>query len=91
MDHSPGFLAHVEGRRPHVHEVSIPETLATLQATPAAVLIDVREDREWNAGHATAATHVARGVIERDIEMAVQHERAGDRQMDAGQHVLARP
>ena len=45
MDHSPGFLAHVEGRRPHVHEVSIPETLATLQATPAAVLIVSPRDR----------------------------------------------
>ena len=32
MDHSPGFLAHVEGRRPNVHEVSIPEALAALQA-----------------------------------------------------------
>ncbi len=71
MDHSPGFLAHVEGRRPHVHEVSIPETLAALQAHPDAVLIDVREDREWLAGHAAHAIHVARGVIERDIEKLV--------------------
>ena len=71
MDHSPGFLAHVEGRRPNVHEVSIADTLAALQANAAAVLIDVREDREWNAGHATQATHVARGVIERDIEKLI--------------------
>jgi rhodanese-related sulfurtransferase len=45
--------------------------IAALQASTAAVLIDVREDREWNAGHATQATHVARGVIERDIEKLV--------------------
>lgn len=68
MDHSPGFLAHVEGRRPNVHEVTIPETLTALNANAAAVLIDVREDREWNAGHASHAIHMARGVIERDIE-----------------------
>ena len=71
MDHSPGFLAHVEGRRPNVHEVSIPETLEALHANSAAILIDVREDREWNAGHAARAINVARGVIERDIEKLV--------------------
>ncbi|MDQ8164040.1 MAG: rhodanese-like domain-containing protein [Gemmatimonadota bacterium] len=71
MDHSPGFLAHVEGRRPHVHEVTIADTLAALPQEAGAILIDVREDREWNAGHARAAIHVARGVIERDIEKLV--------------------
>lgn len=34
----------------------------------SARLIDVREDNEWNAGHAHGAAHVARGIIERDIE-----------------------
>ncbi len=71
MDHSPGFLAHVEGRRPRVHEVSIADTLDALKTQSGAMLIDVREDREWNAGHARDATHVARGVIERDIEKLV--------------------
>lgn len=71
MDHSPGFLAHVEARRPHVHEVTVAETLAALAADSNARLIDVREDREWMAGHAAGATHTARGVIERDIETLV--------------------
>lgn len=30
-------------------------------------MIDVREDGEWNAGHAKGATHLGRGIIERDI------------------------
>lgn len=71
MIHSPKFLAHVEGRRPHVREVAISATLDALASQPNARLIDVREDREWNAGHAVQATHVARGVIERDIEKVV--------------------
>lgn len=71
MDHSPGFLAHVEARRPNVHEVSIADTLDTLATDQGARLIDVREDREWEAGHAAAATHMSRGIIERDIEKAV--------------------
>ncbi|MDX2112918.1 MAG: rhodanese-like domain-containing protein [Alphaproteobacteria bacterium] len=35
------------------------------------ILIDVREDREWVAGHATGAVHLGRGVIERDIEQMI--------------------
>ena len=32
-----------------------------------ANLIDVREDREFEDGHAAGATHLGRGIIERDI------------------------
>lgn len=34
-------------------------------------LIDVREDSEWAAGHATGAQHIARGTVEAKIEAAV--------------------
>jgi rhodanese-related sulfurtransferase len=34
-------------------------------------LIDVREDHEWNDGHAAGAEHLGRGIIERDIERTV--------------------
>ncbi len=33
--------------------------------------IDVREDNEWNAGHAVGAIHLGRGIIERDIEKEI--------------------
>jgi rhodanese-related sulfurtransferase len=71
MDHSPGFLAHVAARRSHVTEVSVPDARAAVAAQPHARLIDVREDREWQAGHAVGAEHIARGVLERDIERLV--------------------
>lgn len=71
MEHSPGFLAHVEARRPHVHEVSVAEARAALAEQPKARLIDVREDREFAAAHAVGAMHVARGILERDIERLV--------------------
>ncbi len=71
MDHSPGFLAHVEARRALVHEVSVAEAQAGIAADESARLFDVREDREWMAGHATGAAHLARGVVERDIEKLV--------------------
>ena len=71
MDHSPGFLAHVESRRSRVREVSVADARAALSAHAKAHLIDVREDREYAAAHAVGAMHVARGIIERDIELHV--------------------
>ena len=35
------------------------------------LLIDVREDSEWAAGHAKGALHLGKGIIERDIETKV--------------------
>jgi rhodanese-related sulfurtransferase len=71
MEHSPGFLAHVEGRRARVTEVSVADAVSAMEETPGARLLDVREDREFAAAHARGAEHVARGVLERDIERLV--------------------
>ena len=35
------------------------------------LLIDVREESEWQAGHLPNATHLGKGIIERDIEKRV--------------------
>ncbi len=68
MQHAPGFLAIVDDAKTRVREVTVAETLARLAANPSAVLVDVREDTEWQAGHAAGAVHIGKGVIERDIE-----------------------
>lgn len=68
MDHSPGFLALVNDAKKRVTEVSVAETRARLTANPKAILIDVREDHEWAAGHATEAVHLGKGILERDLE-----------------------
>jgi rhodanese-related sulfurtransferase len=68
MSHSPAFLALIESVRPAVRDVSIQQTLDRLRDNPALHLIDVREDNEWAAAHAAGATHMGKGVIERDIE-----------------------
>jgi rhodanese-related sulfurtransferase len=68
MQHAPGFLKLVEEVRPRIREVSIDQARARLAANPGAVLLDVREDNEWQAGHATEARHLGRGVLERDLE-----------------------
>jgi len=71
MDHSPGFLAVVASRRASVVETSVEEARGALASLVDARLFDVREDHEWNAGHAAGAEHLARGILERDIERRV--------------------
>lgn len=71
MQHAPNFLRLVEEARTRVVEVSLEDARARLAANPRAVLLDVREDSEWQAGHADGATHLGKGVLERDIEQLV--------------------
>jgi rhodanese-related sulfurtransferase len=40
------------------------------------VLVDVREDNEWAAGHAKGAMHLGKGIIERDIETKIPDKAA---------------
>jgi rhodanese-related sulfurtransferase len=68
MDHSPGFLKLVNDAKTRVHEVSIEQAQARLKQNPKAVLIDVREDGEWNESHAVEAKHLGKGILERDLE-----------------------
>jgi rhodanese-related sulfurtransferase len=70
VKHSPGFLKIVDDAKSRVREVSIGETRRKLESGKAK-LIDVREDNEWEAGHARGAQHMGKGVIERDIEQTV--------------------
>lgn len=65
MEHSKEFLEIAEDAKSRVREVSVAETLERIKR--GASLIDVREDNEWNKAHAKGATHIGRGVIERDI------------------------
>jgi rhodanese-related sulfurtransferase len=69
MKHSEGFLKLAEDAKTRVREVSVAEALE--RARSGARLVDVREDREWERGHARGAEHLGRGVIERDIEARV--------------------
>ena len=71
MKHSAGFLKIVDDAKTRVREVDVAETRARLDANPQALLIDVREDNEWQRGHAAGALHLGRGIIERDIEERV--------------------
>jgi rhodanese-related sulfurtransferase len=68
MDHSPGFLKVVNEARVRIKEITVEQAKARLAENTRAVLLDVREDAEWVAGHAAQAQHLGKGVLERDIE-----------------------
>ena len=65
MQHSNEFLEIVSESKSRIKEVNVDQAIERQKA--GAALIDVREDNEWDAGHAKGATHLGRGIIERDI------------------------
>ncbi|WP_428385002.1 rhodanese-like domain-containing protein [Nevskia ramosa] len=66
--HPPAFLALVDDAKTRIREIHARDLAATLAASPAAKLIDVREESEYAAGHLVNAEWLGKGVIERDIE-----------------------
>jgi len=68
MKHSPGFLALVNDAKSRVKETHIEGYKKLLEAGEPLVLVDVREDHEWTAGHVKGAVHMSKGTIERDVE-----------------------
>jgi rhodanese-related sulfurtransferase len=75
VKHSPEFLKIVDDAKSRVREVDVAETRRKLESGKAK-LIDVREESEWEAGHARGAQHLGKGVIERDIEERVPDKKA---------------
>ncbi|HEY3763318.1 MAG TPA: rhodanese-like domain-containing protein [Verrucomicrobiae bacterium] len=68
MNHSPGFLKLVADAKTRIHELNLEQTRERLAKNPKAILLDVREDNEWIAGHAAEAKHLGKGILERDLE-----------------------
>lgn len=68
MQHNPRFLALVESLRPRVRETDVHQLHRWLQEGQAPLLVDIREESEWAAGHIPGALYLGKGVIERDIE-----------------------
>src|SRR5438105_14138708 len=68
MVHSEGFLKLVNDAKTRVRETDVAGYKAMLARGEEHVLVDVREDRELNAGHVKGAVQMSKGTIERDIE-----------------------
>jgi rhodanese-related sulfurtransferase len=68
VDHAPGFLKVVNDAKSRVRKVTIEQARERLKQNPRTVLMDVREDHEWQKGHAAEAIHLGKGILERDLE-----------------------
>jgi rhodanese-related sulfurtransferase len=71
MAHSAGFLQIVNDAKSRVKQTDIEGYKKMVADGQPHVLIDTREESEWNAGHVAGALFLSKGVIERDIETKV--------------------
>ena len=76
MDHSPGFLELVNEAKARVEEITVHDARKRVEEDRTVILIDVREESEWQMGHARSALHVGKGVLERDIEKRIPNKEA---------------
>jgi len=74
--HNPAFLALVNAAKSRIQEIDIAEYQRLRASGEPHVLIDTRENDEWDAGHAAGAVHLGKGIIERDIEKQVPRKDA---------------
>lgn len=65
MIHSSEFLEIVNDAKSRIREVTVAVAIERIKS--GAVLIDVREDSEFETAHADGAKHMGRGIIDRDI------------------------
>jgi len=66
----------VDEARARVQAIGVDEVARWQREGKAFVLIDVREDREWEGGHAAGAVHCGRGVLEKEAPKLVPDPQA---------------
>jgi rhodanese-related sulfurtransferase len=66
----------VKEAKTRIKEITADQLGALLKKDPSLVLVDVREDNEWDKSRIPGAIHVARGVLEFSIESRVPQKPA---------------
>lgn len=74
--HSPEFLKIVNDTKKRIKEIDFREIKERLDAGEKFIVVDTREDNEWQRGHIPNAIHLGKGIIERDIEAAIPDKNA---------------
>lgn len=69
--HSERFVTLVNDALTRVDEISADEVKEKLDNDEDFLLLDVREQDEWEQAHIAGAEYLGKGVIERDIEEEV--------------------
>ena len=68
IQHPPRFLKVVNDAKTRVRETTVDEVKARMDRHERFVLVDVREDLEYDKDHIPGSVHLGKGIIERDIE-----------------------
>jgi rhodanese-related sulfurtransferase len=76
VTHSTEFLKLVNDAKTRIQQIDIEGYKKLVASGEKHVLVDTREESEWNAGHAKGALHLSKGVIERDVEAKVPDKNA---------------
>jgi len=71
MKHASAFINLVLEAKRNINEIDVATVKKKVARKEDFMLIDVREDREWESGHLPNAKHIGKGVIERDIERLI--------------------
>jgi rhodanese-related sulfurtransferase len=65
------FQMLIREAKTHIREIRADQLAGLRGANPSTVLVDVREDNEWNRSRIPGAIHVGRGVLEGAIESRI--------------------
>ncbi len=71
MSHSPEFLALVNDAKSRIRQTNPEEVKARIDKGETLLVVDTREDNEWEQGHISGAIHIGKGIIERDVDKYV--------------------
>jgi rhodanese-related sulfurtransferase len=70
-NHPPRFLKIVDDARTRIRETTVEAVKSRLERGDRFILVDVREESEYQKDHIPGAIHMGKGIIERDIEHKV--------------------
>jgi rhodanese-related sulfurtransferase len=71
MAHSEAFLRLVNDAKSRVKQTTPEAVKQRLDQGEKLLLVDTREDNEWDEGRIAGAVHLGKGIIERDVEARV--------------------
>lgn len=71
MQHASRFLKLVQEAKQDIEETDVIAVKERLDKGEQLLLLDVREESEWERGHIPGAIHLGKGIIERDIERLI--------------------
>ncbi len=71
MQHSKRFLQIVSASKRRIRQTDVRTVRQRMEKGEKLLLVDVREESEWAAGHLPGAMHLSKGILERDVEVAI--------------------